>query len=176
MKNYLFVFMLLLATTFSCNVPGSQTVQDTTDTSTSVADPVPAVVSIPAFKIVDQKKRMFNLLDFKGKKIFVNLWATWCPPCREEIPSIEKLYAAADTAKVAFILLSLDERAELAADFTTKNHLTIPVYYPAENLPAVFNVQNIPSTFIFDEKGNLIKRIEGSDDYNAPQYHALLGN
>ena len=64
---------------------------------------------LPLFTMENTAGQTINLSSFKGKKVFVNIWATWCPPCGQEIPSIEKLYSQADTGKAAFILLSLDE-------------------------------------------------------------------
>ena len=129
---------------------------------------------LPAFTIQDINGRSVDLQRFKGKKIFLNLWASWCPPCRAEMPSIEKLFRAADTGKVAFIMLSLDDHFDKAKKFIRKQGFRLPVYYPAENLPALFNVQGIPSTFIFDEHGRLIQRIDGAENYDSDQYRKLL--
>jgi thioredoxin-related protein len=71
-------------------------------------------------------------------------------------------------------MLSLDNDFEKAVKFAAKNKMVTPVYYPAENLPALFNVQGIPATFIFDEKGNLVTRIEGGDDYDTDKYLNLF--
>ena len=131
-------------------------------------------VVMPSFKITDVSGNITDLQSFKGKKVFINLWATWCPPCRTEIPSIEKLYSKVDKTKVAFIMLSLDNDMQTAVNFATKNKLATPVYYPAENLPSLFNVEGIPATFIFDEQGNLIRWVEGGDNYDTAEYLKLL--
>src|SRR5687768_2285943 len=64
---------------------------------------------LPPFSILDENGQVINLQDLKGKKVLVNLWASWCPPCRREMPSIEQLRQSLDTNKVVFILLSLDD-------------------------------------------------------------------
>lgn len=130
--------------------------------------------TLPSFKILAMDGSVINLSDLKGKKVFVNLWATWCPPCRAEIPSIEKLYKKTDKEKVTFVMLSLDDNFNSAKRFAKAKHLQLPVYYPAENLPPMFNINGIPATFIFDEKGELIKANMGMDDYNTPTYVQLL--
>lgn len=130
--------------------------------------------SLPAFKIVNEEGRVFDLNSLKGKKIFVNLWASWCPPCRAELPSIQKLHQSVDSAKTVFILLSLDNNFDIAKRFKRSGKLSMPIYYPAENLPALFNVQGIPSTFIFDENGALIQQIEGGENYDTEQYRKML--
>ena len=139
---------------------------------------VPSEISkpmvLPAFKITDVNGNITGLQSLKGKKVFINLWATWCPPCRTEIPSIEKLYSKVDKTKVAFVMLSLDNDMKTAVNFATKNKLATSVYYPAENLPSLFKVEGIPVTYIFDEQGNLIRRVEGGDNYDTAEYLKLL--
>lgn len=177
MKNYLLVIALAMITVVSCNNTNATAQGESSDSKETIAPAsASAEVLLPAFKMVDVKGNAFNLADFKGKKVFVNLWASWCPPCRAEIPSIEKLYSKVDKNKAAFIMLSLDNDFETAVKFAAKNKMVTPVYYPAENLPALFNVQGIPATFIFDEKGNLVTRIEGGDDYDTEKYLNLFKN
>lgn len=175
MKNYLLFFALVIITATSCNNTNAAAQEETDNSKATIAATLaaPAVV-LPAFNMVDVNGKPFNLADFKGKKIFVNLWASWCPPCKAEIPSIESLYNKVDKSKAAFVMLSLDNNFETAVKFAAKNKMATPVYYPAENLPSLFNVQGIPTTFIFDEKGNLINRIEGGDDYDTEKYLTLF--
>lgn len=130
--------------------------------------------ALPSFTVQDINGRSINLQSFKGKKVFVNLWASWCPPCRREMPSIEKLSQSVDTGKVVFIMLSLDDNFYKAKKFIQNQKLKLPVYYPAESLPDLFNVQGIPVTFIFNENGELIQRIEGGDDYYSKRYRNML--
>ena len=171
MKTYLFIFSLFILAATGCNNSTVKT-QEVANSNDAVNSIMPAV--LPPFKLVDLNRKPVNLADFKGKKIFVNLWASWCPPCRAEIPSIEILYSKVDKSKVVFVMLSLDNEMETAIQFAAENKLTTPVYYPAENLPALFKTEGIPATFIFDEKGNLIKRIDGGDDYDTAEYLKLL--
>jgi thiol-disulfide isomerase/thioredoxin len=130
--------------------------------------------TLPLFNMLTVENKTINLSSFKGKKVFVNLWATWCPPCRAEIPSIEKLAAKTDKSKVVFVMLALDNQFEKAINYAAKNKMTLPVYYPAENLPQLFNVEGIPTTFIFDEQGKLIHQQVGSVDYNTSKYVGML--
>ncbi|HUC81218.1 MAG TPA: TlpA disulfide reductase family protein [Flavisolibacter sp.] len=129
---------------------------------------------LPSFTVQDVNGKTINLQGLKGKKVFVNLWASWCPPCRREMPSIEKLAKSVDKNKVAFVLLSLDDNFDKAKAFAKRQQLSLPIYYPAENLPALFNVQAIPTTFFFDEEGRLFQRTDGGDDYNTEVYRKVL--
>ena len=71
-------------------------------------------------------------------------------------------------------MLSLDENFDLAKEFAKTNKMQLPVFAPAENLPAMFNTDGIPATFIFNEKGELIKANTGGDDYDTEGYLQLL--
>lgn len=129
---------------------------------------------MPAFTMTDVNGNVINTNDFKGKKVFVNLWASWCPPCRAEIPSIEKLKTKADPQKVAFVMLSLNKNFEVAKEFAKSINIQLPVYYPVEKLPELFNIEGIPATFIFNEKGELTKVNNGGDNYDTASYLQLL--
>lgn len=131
---------------------------------------------LPSFRLQAADGSIINLTDLKGKKVFVNLWATWCPPCRAEIPSIEKLYKKTFKDNVAFVMLSLDDNFTSAKRFAKTKRMQLPLYYPAENLPSMFNINGIPATFIFNEKGELIKANMGMEDYNTQAYVQLLGS
>lgn len=133
-----------------------------------------AVMALPSFSIQDVNGNVMNLQSLKGKKLFVNLWASWCGPCKREMPSIEKLSRSVDNNKVQFVLISLDDQFEFAKKFVSSKGFKLPIYYPTENPPALFNVQGIPATFIFNENGELIKRIDGSENYDTGEYKALL--
>jgi thiol-disulfide isomerase/thioredoxin len=175
MKNFLLLIAFAMIIFAGCHNTNTTSQAESNGSKETIAPAsASAEVLLPAFKMVDVKGNAFNLDDFKGKKVFVNLWASWCPPCRAEIPSIEKLYSKVNKSKAVFVMLSLDNDFETAVKFAAKNKMVTPVYYPAENLPALFNVQGIPATFIFDEKGNLITRIEGGDDYDTEKYLNLL--
>lgn len=140
----------------------------------NTAPATPAVSMMPAFKMSDEKGQPVTLESLKGKKVVVNIWASWCPPCRAEMPSIQRLYKKTDKEKVAFVLLSVDDRMEDAAGFKKKQNLNMPIFFPGEQLPLLFNVQAIPSTFIFNEKGELIKKTEGMEDFDTQEYVDLL--
>lgn len=143
--------------------------QTATDSNTAVA-----TSALPSFSIKDINGNIVDLQSLKGKKLFVNLWASWCPPCKREMPSIEKLSKSVDNSKVQFLLISLDDDFEYAKKYVSSKNLKLPIYYPAENPPALFNVQGIPATFIFNENGELVKRVDGSENYDTKEYRTLL--
>ena len=115
-----------------------------------------------------------NLSDLKGKVVFVNLWASWCPPCRAEMPGIEALYKKVDKSKVAFVMLSLDDDAAKARKFVQAQGYTFPVYLRAGNLPAPFDSNSIPSTVILGPDGQVAARHDGMAEYDTPEFKAAL--
>jgi thiol-disulfide isomerase/thioredoxin len=150
------------------------TAAEVAQTAITQAEANTVTPTLPTFKVMAMDGSTVNLADLKGKKVFVNLWATWCPPCREEIPSIEKLNDKVDKQKVAFVMLSLDENINLPKRFAAAHQMKLPVFYPAEGLPAIFKTDGIPATFIFNEKGELIKANNGMDDYDTDEYVQML--
>ena len=146
--------------------------QETTATPVAMKETV--IKTLPSFNVLDAAGNKLDLQQFKGKKVFVNLWATWCPPCRAEMPSIEKLYQAADHNNVQFVMLSLDNDFQTAKQFVQKKGYSLPVFYPAGDLPELFTVEGIPTTFIFNESGELVAQHEGSEDYNTPEFRTLF--
>ena len=142
--------------------------------SNPVIPPATMVATLPSFTMVNAANQLIDLSQFRGKKVFINLWATWCPPCRAEIPSIESLAAKTDKNKVEFVLLSLDDDFEKAKSFANKNSMKLPVYYPAASLPKLFMVEGIPVTFIFSEKGALIYQKTGTANYDTKEFVDMI--
>lgn len=166
----------LVACTNNNDKEGGQSaeVQQHTSTDSHGAEATPSTPALPQFTLQNVKGEAVNMQSFKGKKVFVNLWATWCPPCRREMPSIQKLAQSVDSNKVAFVMLSLDDDFNKAISYVQKQKISLPVYYPGENLPELFNVPGIPVTYIFNENGELVRRIDGGDDYNTSKYREIL--
>ncbi len=117
-----------------------------------------------------------NLSDLQGKVVFVNLWASWCPPCRAEMPGIEALYKKVDKSKIAFVMLSLDDNAAKARRFVQGRGYTFPVYLRTGELPAPFNSNSIPSTVVLGPDGQVAARHDGMADYDTPEFKAALDN
>ncbi|KYP13749.1 TlpA disulfide reductase family protein [Flavihumibacter sp. CACIAM 22H1] len=130
--------------------------------------------ALPSLQLVTIKNEAFDLASLKGKKVLVNLWASWCPPCLEEMPSLDRLYATMDTNKATIVLLNVDKDRKKGVEFALKNGIQSPVYFAEESLPSLFDVSGLPTSFIFNEKGELVDRLEGARDYNAPAYHEFF--
>ena len=108
----------------------------------------------------------------KNKVFFVNFWATWCPPCIAEMPSIQKLYDDYKD-KVTFIFIS-NENWTLIDDFYIKNSYNLPTYKTLSKVPEQLKSNSIPATFIIDKKGNIIIDKKGPADWNSTKVRELL--
>lgn len=106
--------------------------------------------------------------DLKGKVLFINFWATWCPPCIAEMPSIEKLYGNfKGEENVVFILVDADNDPQKAQAFMAKNGWTLPVYFPGGNIPADYYTGTLPTTVIVDKSGSITYKNSGTADYGS---------
>ncbi len=129
---------------------------------------------LPSVKLVNITNESFDLASLKGKKVLVNLWASWCAPCREEMPSLDALYKTMDPAKATVVLLNVDKDRKKGVEFALTNQVQSPVYFADQPLPAIFDVSGLPTTFIFNENGELVDRIEGARDYNTAVYQKFF--
>lgn len=150
---------------------------------------VPAAVAIPAATSVSSTSssayphnlplvmldgKHVNLRDLKGKVVFVNLWASWCPPCVAEMPGIHALYKKMDPKKVAFVMLSLDENPAKAQAMLKRQGYTFPVYFPTGPLSPPFDSNSIPSTVILGPDGQVAAHHDGMAEYDTPEFKAAL--
>lgn len=126
---------------------------------------------VPLFTLDGQPT---NLRALRGKTVFFNIWATWCPPCVAELPGIQALYDKVDKQKVAFVLVSFDQNPKKAQAFIRRKGYTVPVYFPAAPLPPAFDSQAIPTTLILTPDGRIATRHEGMADYDSPKVKAYL--
>ena len=113
----------------------------------------------------------FNKLE--GKVVFVNFWATWCPPCRAEMPMIQKLYNDYND-KVVFIFVTAESKGTVET-FFNKNNYNLPVYNSVTMPPAKFTETNsIPATYLIDKKGNIRINETGAANWNSDKVRNLL--
>jgi thiol-disulfide isomerase/thioredoxin len=128
------------------------------------------------FSIRDLNDKVIDVNSFKGKVIFLNMWATWCGPCRVEMPSIQELYDSVDHEKIAFIMLSLDvqENQTKVATYVRDKSFTFPVYQPASALPTLLQVPTIPTTFVMGKDGKVKLKKAGTANYATEGFVKFL--
>ena len=142
----------------------------------SVEEPVVIKSFDYNFKIKDLNGNVIDFKDFKVKTIFLNVWATWCGPCRVEMPSIQKMYDKVDKEKIVFIMLAVDERKdfEKVVNFVNDKDYTFPVFVPHEFLPDQLMVRVIPTTFVIDPKGKIATKETGAANYDTEEFKSFL--
>jgi len=114
-----------------------------------------------------------DVADLKGKVVFLNLWATWCPPCRAEMPSIQRLYEKMKDEGVAFALVS-HEAPKTVRKFVEESGYTMPIYTAAGAAPPAFQTRAIPTTFVIGRDGKIALRQVGAKDWNDEDTVSLL--
>jgi thiol-disulfide isomerase/thioredoxin len=111
----------------------------------------------------------------KGKIVLLNFWATWCPPCRQEIPSIEKLGKEMKGTAFEIFAVSVGEDAATVKSFVAEQKITFPIYLdPKNTLSRTYASQGIPTTYILNKEGKFIAGMIGAHDYSSPELIALL--
>jgi thiol-disulfide isomerase/thioredoxin len=126
------------------------------------------------FTIRDLEGRRVDFNQFKGKVVFINLWATWCGPCVAELPSIESLYGKVDKEKVAFVILDWFEDPAKVSHFIKNKKFTFPVYMVDRDVPQQLNVGSIPTTFVISPEGNIATKKVGTANYDTEKFKAFL--
>ena len=125
----------------------------------------------PDFTVADIDGKTFTLSQQKGKDVIVVFWATWCPPCKEEIPHLIKLRNTYDANNLVIIAIS-DESMDVLRSFRQANGPNY-IIAPAENLPPPYNqVTGIPTTFFIDRNGIIRSATEGY--HNFEELKSLL--
>lgn len=139
------------------------------------ADTAVAVPGGEKVTFADGKGKSISLAGLKGKVVFVNFWATWCPPCIAEMPSIQTLYMKyKDNEQVVFIMVDVDGKYKEASDFMKKNGYTLPVYLPETEVPKEYFAGSMPTTVILDKSGKLAFHHLGAADYSDPEITGFI--
>lgn len=127
------------------------------------------------FYFVDEQSAMTSLHDFEGKVIFLNIWATWCPPCIAEMPSIHSLYnRVSDTDNISFVLISMDEEFDKAKRFMENRGFTMPIYHYRNKAPGTYQSNVIPTTYIISPDGKLVMEKQGLAKYDTQEFEDFL--
>lgn len=126
-------------------------------------------------KFQDGSGNIVNLAELKGKVVFINFWATWCPPCRAEMPSVNELYKKyGKNAGVVFITVDADNNYTKAKKFLDRKKYNLPLYTVASEIPAELFAGKLPTTVVIDKQGKLVFRHEGMADYADQRFADFL--
>ena len=140
----------------SSNKDKGSTTQNTTTKPIGIN---PNVVKTKAidFKLKDLAGKELSLSDLKGKKVFLNFWATWCPPCKAEMPEIEKLYQETKDSNLVIVAVEIGEPLNTVKSFIDSNKYTFKVLLdPDQSVATQYNIASIPTSYFIDVNGNII--------------------
>lgn len=122
----------------------------------------------PDFTLQTLEGKPARLSDFRGKPVFVNFWATWCPPCRAEMPDMQKLYENMDIEILAVNLTDTEKSEESVASFIAEIGLTFPVLMdPKGEISTAYNVKAYPTSYLLDAEGKISHITYGAMTYNV---------
>jgi len=134
-------------------------------------------VTAPGFSLTDMDGEQHTLDDYRGKVIMLNLWATWCPPCRREIPSMESIFQ--DLKDKGFVVLAVNQ-------FETPDHVfaymgqlsvypTFPVLFDRDSkVSELYGVKGLPTTLLINKQGQVAYRALGGRDFDHPRVRAIV--
>ena len=135
---------------------------------TAISDPIPA----PDFTLEDMDAKNISLKSYRGKVILLNFWATWCPPCRREMPSMERLHQ--NFKGKDFIVLAVNQMEDVDQVFAYTGGLevdpTFTILFDKDSVVSrAYSVQGLPTTYLIDKKGNIRFRAIGGREFDHPE-------
>jgi len=143
------------------------------DNFTLLDPPVP----VPLEVFQDMKGGRVRLADFAGQVVVLNFWATWCPPCVREMPSLDRLHAALREEGLTVVAVSIDRGGpDVIEPFAARHKLKeMGLYWDAKStLAKAFGVTGLPTTFIIDRQSRIIGAMQGSAEWGSPEALALV--
>src|SRR4030066_464396 len=138
--------------------------------------PIKGDKKAPDFSLIDLNGKRVVLKQFKGKVIFLNFWATWCGPCKEEMPSLEVLHRQFKEKNFVLLTISVDyEGIKPVQEFINKHQYTFPVLLdPKGETLDLFEVKGIPTTFLIDKKGKMVGKAIGPRNWESLEIVSLI--
>lgn len=124
------------------------------------------------WSVQDENGLWVPLSAHKGKPIFLNFWATWCPPCIAEMPDIQDLYNDYGQ-QIAFLLIT-DESPQVVQAFMQRKAFSMPIHYNKYAVPPAFSTNSIPTTWLIDPQGKVLLQKKGAAKWNSKKMRNLL--
>ncbi|MBI5044108.1 MAG: TlpA family protein disulfide reductase [Nitrospirae bacterium] len=130
----------------------------------------------PDFALKDTSGKKISLSSYKGRVIMINFWATWCPPCRQEMPSMEALFKEYNKRGFEVLAISSDSQGEkIVKPFMEFYELTFSALMDADGeVHSLYGVTSIPTTYIVDKNGNIVQKIMGPRDWKDKNTKGMI--
>lgn len=132
--------------------------------------PMPERPVAPAFDLKDPEDQPRRLEDYRGKPVILNFWATWCPPCREEMPSMQRAHKALSGDGIALVAINVGEDADTILSFLANHPVDFPLPMdPDAKVAESYPVKGLPTTFVIDPEGRLAYVATGGREWDDPR-------
>lgn len=119
----------------------------------------------------DESGKTTDIASLKSKVVFINFWATWCPPCRAELPSINKMYQQFGTNKnIVFLLVDADGNLDNSNAFMQDHNYTLPLFISSSNISQDLFSGTLPTTIVINKKGQIVFKETGAADYSTASF------
>ncbi|OVE55762.1 TlpA family protein disulfide reductase [Chryseobacterium mucoviscidosis] len=126
----------------------------------------------PNFSVKNENGEITETSQLRGKVVFINFWASWCPPCRAEFPSVQKFYDAYKTNQnLVFLTVNLDDEIILGKKYLQKEKFSIPFLVPDSSIPKELYSGSLPTTIILDKTGKIRMHHSGMADYSKDSFY-----
>jgi peroxiredoxin len=139
----------------------------------TVPDPIGRGSVAPAFELprVPETGAPIALDDLRGQVVLLNFWATWCKPCEEEMPAMQRLHEALADEGLALIAVSTDEESALVEEFVSRLGLRFPILWdPSKKTAEAYQAYRFPETLLIDREGVVVERYIGPREWDSPLY------
>lgn len=139
--------------------------------------PVKKVISASDFELSDMDEEKVKLSRYRGKVVLLNFWATWCPPCIREMPSMERLHQQVDAEAFKVIAVNQMEDADEVFAFTGQLDVdpTFEILFDTTSeVSQAYAVRGLPTTYLIDKKGNIRYRAVGGREFNHPEVIEII--
>jgi thiol-disulfide isomerase/thioredoxin len=127
--------------------------------------------SFPGLRLAGLDGGALDVGSLKGKVLVLNVWATWCPPCRREMPSLQRLSETVDRSRIVVAGITVDRDAQLAREYLLQSHISFANYTDSDMKIAngSLNVVGFPETFVVGPDGKLAARVAGAREWDSPE-------
>lgn len=131
---------------------------------------------MPDFTLPDLQGNKVQLSALRGQVVFINIWATWCPPCIEEMPTMQRLYNRLHGRGLEILAISIDALgAQVVGPFMQQYQLTFPALLdPTGSMERRYRTGGVPESFVVDQQGRLVEKVVGPRDWAHPQVMVMF--
>jgi len=176
-RMFRWVGLILLATLWGCDSGYSESSIVGEESAQTVANSRPAInTPAPAFRLMDLDGVVHSLPEYQGKVVFLNFWATWCGPCKVEMPAMEALYQAFRSQGLEILAVSVDQQgAAVTRPFKEAIGLSFPILHDSDyQVGLTYGARTLPMTYMIDRQGIIRQRVFGARDWDSQEARKLI--